>query len=298
MQTDIPVFSVVLPCYNRAQMLEGAIQSVISQQFTDWELLVVDDGSTDDSKAVVEQFADARIRYIWQDNAERGAARNTGIKNSRGSFICFLDSDDYFLPNHLTIASEVIQSNPAAHVFHLNYEFRDRDGRVTTVARSLPGILNKLLIRENVISCNGIFIARNVFDRHMFSEVRDLSGTEDYELWLRIASFYPIRHIDTVTSVIVIHTDRSMENANIDVLKRRIEAFLLLINQSEQVRKFIGSEWGRFNSNRLSYISLHAALANEKKMAFRYLFRSWTVDKNAIFTKRSLVILKLILLKK
>ncbi len=96
-----PFFSVVIPVYNRADRLGAALHSVLAQDDPDFEIVVVDDGSRDDPRAVVDAIADPRIRYIRQDNAGGGAARNTGILNAVGDYIAFLDSDDVFLPHHL-----------------------------------------------------------------------------------------------------------------------------------------------------------------------------------------------------
>ena len=96
-----PFFSVVIPVYNRAARLGAAIQSVRAQSFQDFEILVVDDGSTDNPRAVVNALHDPRIRFIRRINAGGGAARNTGIDQAQGAFVAFLDSDDLFLPHHL-----------------------------------------------------------------------------------------------------------------------------------------------------------------------------------------------------
>lgn len=96
-----PLFSVVIPVYNRARVLDAALRSVLAQSEPDFEIVVVDDGSQDDPGAVAASFGDPRIRVIHQENAGGGAARNTGIREARGRFIAFLDSDDVFLPHHL-----------------------------------------------------------------------------------------------------------------------------------------------------------------------------------------------------
>ncbi len=96
-----PFFSVVIPVYNRADDLRVALASVLAQDEQDFEIVVVDDGSQDDPKAVVDALGDARIHYIRQANGGGGAARNTGIAHAAGAYIAFLDSDDVFLPHHL-----------------------------------------------------------------------------------------------------------------------------------------------------------------------------------------------------
>ena len=98
-------FSIILPTYNRAYLLPYAIESVIEQSYKNWELIIVDDGSTDNTRDLVKKYKkkDKRITYIYQDNSERSAARNNGILRASGEWVCFLDSDDKYLSNHLSM---------------------------------------------------------------------------------------------------------------------------------------------------------------------------------------------------
>ena len=106
-----PYFSVIIPTYNRAQFLPQAIRSVLAQQMTNWELIIIDDGSTDETPAVAESFrTDPRIRYHRQTNAELNAARNQGIQLAEGEYLLFLDDDDRFEPDHLQILYAFLSS--------------------------------------------------------------------------------------------------------------------------------------------------------------------------------------------
>jgi glycosyltransferase involved in cell wall biosynthesis len=105
-----PFFSVVIPVYNRAAALAAAITSVRAQSFQDFEIVVVDDGSQDNPRVVVDRLDDPRIRFIRQINAGGGAARNTGIDHAQGAFVAFLDSDDLFLPGHLEAMHALLDS--------------------------------------------------------------------------------------------------------------------------------------------------------------------------------------------
>ena len=105
----VPFFSIVIPVYNRAAALRTALASVLAQTFQDFEVIVVDDGSHDDPRAVIEAFGDPRLRLIRQANAGGGAARNRGIDNARGPFIAFLDSDDSFFPHHLADMHQLLR---------------------------------------------------------------------------------------------------------------------------------------------------------------------------------------------
>jgi len=104
--------SVVIPAYNQSQYLAAAIRSALAQTYEDIEVLVVDDGSTDDTRRVATSFDDSRVRYIYQNNAGLAAARNTGIRHARGSVLTFLDSDDLFLPEKLALLCGTLDANP------------------------------------------------------------------------------------------------------------------------------------------------------------------------------------------
>lgn len=117
MSAGAPFFSVIIPVYNRASKLPGAVKSVLDQSERDFELIVVDDGSRDNPRAVVERFGDPRIRFARKENGGGGSARNRGIDLARGRFVAFLDSDDVFLPHHLASLREILEGsrNTAAY---------------------------------------------------------------------------------------------------------------------------------------------------------------------------------------
>ncbi|NET34314.1 MAG: glycosyltransferase family 2 protein [Cyanothece sp. SIO1E1] len=111
---DTVLFSIIVPTYNRANLLKIAIQSVVNQTYTNWELIIVDDGSMDHTRQIVTAYQqDARIKYLHQANQERSLARNRGILEASGSYICFLDDDDYLLENHLMTFWEAIEKYPS-----------------------------------------------------------------------------------------------------------------------------------------------------------------------------------------
>ncbi|ALR21527.1 glycosyltransferase family 2 protein [Sphingobium baderi] len=113
-----PFFSVVIPLYNRAAQVGETIRSVLSQDWMDYEIVVVDDGSRDDPQPVIEAIGDPRIRYIRQDNAGGGAARNAGIMAAQGRYIAFLDSDDLFLPGKLSIMAKALDGDDGLTVLY------------------------------------------------------------------------------------------------------------------------------------------------------------------------------------
>lgn len=105
-----PLFSIIIPTFNRSGLLQRAIQSVLDQEVSNWELLVIDDGSTDDTKQKLTHFQDPRIHYYYQKNQGQSAARNQGVRKAKGAYVLFLDDDDYYLAHHLRIFQEAIQA--------------------------------------------------------------------------------------------------------------------------------------------------------------------------------------------
>ncbi len=118
----MPFFSVITCTYNRAGLLPRAIDSLLGQDETDWELIIVDDGSTDNTKSIASQYAEELpgIKYLCQEHCGLPSARNYGVKSAKGKFITFLDSDDEYKPNHLSIRKKILTDNPEIDIIHSN----------------------------------------------------------------------------------------------------------------------------------------------------------------------------------
>lgn len=132
------LMSVIIPLYNKELSIVSTLQTVLDQTFSDYEIVIVDDGSTDSSVAEVEKVQDSRIRLIHQQNAGVSAARNRGIKEAKGDLIAFLDADDEWKPEYLATQYYLFRKYPECDIFACNYEFRDISGNVTST------ILHKL----------------------------------------------------------------------------------------------------------------------------------------------------------
>ena len=210
-------FSIILPSYNRAQFLPRAIKSVLIQDFKDWELIIVDDGSTDTTKEVVESFVkhDSRIKYIWQENAERSAARNHGISKAKGEYICFLDSDDYYLSNHLSSFKKVIEASERAKGLFFGNTFEDMEGNLNKVLPPKLPIGNPIeFFLLNVIGVPRTCIHKEVLKNYKFN--LSIRIGEDTELWVRIAQEYPIFYNPEYTQAFVAHEQRTVNRKNVD----------------------------------------------------------------------------------
>lgn len=221
-------FSVIIPTFNRAAQLCIPIDSILRQSFSDWELILVDDGSTDNTKQVVAGYNDPRIKYVYQQNRERSAARNNGIAHASGQYICFLDSDDYYLPEHLALFHQKIAEMqfPVA-VFYCN-TLEDRDGEL------IPFVQPKIHARNNVewvvlatLGSPRTCVHYAVFKKHQFNAA--ITVGEDVELWTRVLKEYPLHHNDAATVVFVTHSGRTVAReesyyASIENLKRIFQA--------------------------------------------------------------------------
>lgn len=291
---DHPFFSIIIPTYNRAIFIQHTINSVLQQTYTDFEIMVIDDGSTDNTEDIVKNISDNRIIYIKKENEERGAARNYGAKKAKGKYVNFLDSDDLLYPNHLSIAHECIVKFNNPEVVYLNHDIKSSQGEIQKNGTRIQGELNKKLLGGNLLSCNGVFIVKSIALQYPFSENRKLSGTEDWLLWLRLASRYKICYSNTITSTIVQHDNRSVLTFNENQMLNRME--LLLKELSEDL--VFMNKWKSYlttiKAHMLSYSALHLALSKESKKALQYLQRAVFVNYNELFTLRTLVTLKLV----
>ncbi len=188
----MPLVTVIIAVHNQAAYIAQAIRSVLEQTMADLELLVVDDGSTDDSAEVIHRFPDPRVVYRYQQNRERSAARNVGIRAANGEYLCFLDADDYYLVEKLSWQVAALRQRPDVGVVYSDVCLCDASGACLgaeagrdMAARPSGDILGRL-VRRNWITLSAPLFRRGCFhEGTLFDE--GLSCFEDWDLWLRIA---------------------------------------------------------------------------------------------------------------
>ncbi|MCK8516776.1 glycosyltransferase [Methylonatrum kenyense] len=189
--TAEPRISVITPTFNRAQYLAQAIESVLAQNYVNLEHWIIDDGSTDGTETVVARYLDdPRVHYVRQGNQGQSAARNRGLSLSESDFVCFLDSDDYWLPGKLERSLAAFASNPDVGIVYGDYVFINSAGREVAVSnmRRHSGRIVAQLLRDNCVSMNTTMVRRRCFEEHGgFSEYR---VADDYDLWLRFSAYY------------------------------------------------------------------------------------------------------------
>lgn len=192
----MPLVSVIIPTFNRRDVINEAIESVLQQSFKDFELIVADDGSTDGTGQLLEDYGDT-IRCLFQENKGPAAARNLGIEKANGLYISFLDSDDMWLPDKLFTQMDLILSNPDIKICYTD-EIWIRNGvRVNQKKRhkKYDGRIFQYCLAMCIISPSSVLMHRDIFD-HVGRFDENLMVCEDYDLWLRASLMYPIHFIN------------------------------------------------------------------------------------------------------
>lgn len=181
-----PLVSVVMPAYNAGRFLEEAVRSVMAQTVTDWELLILDDGSTDDTLILAQNLAqtDCRIRVLPNEhNMDVARTRNRGFDLCRGEYVALLDSDDVWLPHKLEMQLKRMEQT-GADICYCSYAIVDANGEKSRPDYLVPGQTDfDKLLRENVIGCSTVVLSRKVVENHRFETA---FYHEDYVLWLKL----------------------------------------------------------------------------------------------------------------
>lgn len=227
-----PFFSVIIPAYNRASILPETIESIQKQSFDSWEIIIVDDGSKDNTEEVVRGIIsqDSRINYIYQENAERSAARNNGAKNSSGKYLFFLDSDDAFEPNHMaeTHALLLREEFPIGMLFSNVLYLKENGIEKPNIPDMEKGQGFDYVLRHP-ITPSRVCVHRDIFDIFKFDP--QIVIVEDQVLWICIASRFPVFHQKEYTVRYRIHDGNSVDLSR-DSYRSRYKGLLRLFNHS------------------------------------------------------------------
>jgi len=196
MNTKKPAVSVIIPTYNRGWILREAVDSVLNQDFTDFELIVVDDGSTDDTGEILAAYGRSVI-VLRQPNQGVSAARNRGIAEARAQLVALLDSDDLWLPQKLSRQVDFFKINPEALICQTEETWVRNGVRVNPKKRhrKFSGMIFEASLALCLVSPSAVMMRRELFDRVGLFDQR-LPACEDYDLWLRVSCRYPVYLID------------------------------------------------------------------------------------------------------
>ncbi|MDL0429703.1 glycosyltransferase [Marinobacter sp. TBZ242] len=272
--------SVITPTYNRAGFIGEAVSSVLAQTYQDLELIIVDDGSVDDTRAVVDAFlADKRVRYFYQENQGQSSARNFALAQSDGEFIAFLDSDDIWSLDKLEKQVAVFDANPDIDVVHGDEAMVDEQGVVISLENMTrySGHISRQLLADNSVSITTALVKRRCFDE-MGGFDTSVGVADDYELWLRFSAKYRFHYLPGIVASYRVMADQISSDK-----RRRFEANELII------KRFLDRyghalaprdrRWGlaRFYCRKARYL----ASAGERSKAFTALsgaFRNAPLD--------------------
>jgi len=214
-----PFFSVVIPLYNKQSHVKETIETVFNQTFQDYEIVVVNDGSTDESAKVVESLQDNRIRLIHQENAGVSGARNHGIKEAKADYIAFLDADDLWLPKFLQTIYDMIIDFPNAGMYATKFEQVDNAGNHTPrIVRALPsdkyvGIIPKFfksaVLGDYPTHTSAVCIPKKIFfDNNIWFPIGE-KFAEDQHVWSRVAMQFDIAYNTNICALYMIEAENN-----------------------------------------------------------------------------------------
>ena len=190
----MPLVSIIIPAYNAERYIKESIYSVLQQTFSDWELIVMDDGSTDGTADIVHQYSnlDKRIRYLYQENGKQGKARNNAIRQATGQLIAFLDADDIWLENKLSVQVNALSKNGVDLVFSDAFLFEKIPVSSNNLMGAFTGLLEgangiKKMLEINRIPILTVLATKKSLESvNFFTEVTAIQNAEDYHLWLKL----------------------------------------------------------------------------------------------------------------
>jgi glycosyltransferase involved in cell wall biosynthesis len=221
----VPKVSIVIPSYNRAEFIPATLDSILAQTFKDFEVIFVDDGSSDNTEAILAHYAshDKRIKYIKQSNSERAVARNNGMKRAQGEYIALVDSDDLWYPNKLEKQLEIFEEHHDLVLCYASVNRIDFAGnRVRSAPRQHQGhsgyIFFDLLMRNFIPSVTPMF-KREIFDL-VGEQNTEFIPYEDWDFWLRISHQGKFFHIAEPLGDYRLHPGQSVKNVKAEHIEK------------------------------------------------------------------------------
>jgi len=272
-----PLFSIVIPTYNRGALIEKTLQSIWQQTYSHYEVIVVDNCSTDNTTEVLTPYVrDQRIRFIRHDrNLERAQSRNTGMGVAQGDFLTLLDSDDLMYPTNLEDAANYVAAHPDSKCFHNLSQMVDADGKVIYRPR-FPDLKDqvKAIAWGNFMGCTGDFVHREIYTQYRFATDPLIIGAEDWEFWLRVLARYKVGRIEKVNSAVVHHETRSVNSQNIARLEQGVQLVVKNIDADPYLSSVYANHLKSIAASSMTYLAMLANEGGSHKLALSYLYRA------------------------
>jgi glycosyltransferase involved in cell wall biosynthesis len=272
----MPYFSIIIPVYNREKRIATAIESVLNQEFSDFELLIIDDASTDNTKAVVTNYSDARISYHRNEqNLERCNSRNIGIERAKGKYICFLDSDDYHLPNHLSSLHELIKAKKEPEGFFFTNSWNESDDG-KRFHRECPDFTKfdpYTYFLRYTVNPQRWAVHKKVFEKIKFDP--DITICEDMDTSLRVLNTgTPIFQLKATTTVYVAASD-SFTHGDKQKAEKELHFLTKIFSRAELKNKMPKKETNRLLSMCYYHLAMKAGLEKKSGKLFQLGIKSF-----------------------
>lgn len=281
----MPRVSIIIPVYNSEKFIRETILSVLSQNYHDYEIIVVDDGSIDNSSSILHSFGD-KIKYFYQENQGLSCSRNFALHQAQGEFIAFLDQDDLWLPDKLRMQVSFLESHKeAAMVFtdsHIINEKGIIQGRLFRGLNIPQGHIFEQLFLFDFIPLLSVLIRKTIFEQ-VGEFAPHLGIAEDYDLFLRVSKKYPVYLINFPLAKYRIHSS----NASRDTEKAAREVLSVVKNIYEENTELLGKKLRYKAKKRIARVYSNLGLAvlwkNNKKEAIENFRRALTYDKKSCY---------------
>lgn len=293
-----PFFSIIIPVFNRADLIERTLSSILAQSYNDFEIIVVDDGSTDNPEEVVRKHADFRVSFYKISNVERGAARNMGAKLAMGKYLNFFDSDDLFLPILEKLQSFIEAKNMPDVIYGGIEQVNEQNEFLQTGGLPYNSFTQNLL-HNNFLACGAVFLKKSVALEYPFHEDRRLSSAEDWELWLRIHTKYDFSEFPDKIFKQVHHKSRSITTISAEKVAQRDCYFCaVVIGQDSMHAKYGKKALALFEADRFTFIALSYAEKGQNALAHSFWRKALQSSILVLKRKRFWAVLKKLVFKK
>lgn len=272
------IVSVVIPTHNRSELIENAVKSVLKQTYTNFEIIIVDDASADNTESIVKSINSEKITYIKIKESRGGNyARNLGAKNSKGSFIAFLDDDDEWLPNKLETQMKIFAKNPQIGLIYTGAEIIYKNNKYIREPKKEGNLSKTILMRNFIGTTSSVVVRKEIFNMAGGFD-NEMPALQDYDLWIRICQITNIGFVREPLIKYYNHANINQITDNLSKIQIGIERidhkYKELISQlsKREQKKRIFQRYNGFGKRKLRI--------GEKKEARKYFLESFKKTTN------------------
>ena len=282
------LFSIIVPTYNRPELLKRSLEYILKSTYENYEVIVVNDGGGEESETVVNEFNSDKLQYFWKKNEQKGIAKNFGFSHAKGDYVLSFDDDDLMYKDFLGIAYENIVANNYPDLYYQSYEIVDLDQKYVSTPEPIDNMIIDIF-SGNPFSNNGMFIKREICELPLYLPRKDFTLSADWLLWIKMLSKYDCVVNNEVTHGVTVHPERGSASANVAQYENNLNIF-----ESELKTNKWGtpSELKRAIGYYNTYVALFLTLGNEKQKGMKYLLRGIAISPKEIFSRRFLAIIK------